>query len=308
MRELLPLLCRSSGMARHDVERIIRTAPRRYKVYEIPKRSGGKREIAQPSRELKFLQRILVQEILVNLPVHPAATAYFAGAKILSNATLHAGGAPILKMDFKDFFPSIHGVDWLRYCREKSIFSDDDAVASANLLFRKVKGEKTLKLSIGAPSSPVLSNILLFNFDSRVAAEANRRKITYSRYADDMTFSGQRIGMLKDMLEVVARAARFNDGPKLTLNKDKTNYVTTKHQRKVTGLVLSNDGSVGVGRDKRRIVRAKVHHVITGKLPAEERAELLGYLLFINDVEPEFLRRLNEYYRCDVLARVRGEG
>ena len=96
-RELLPLIA---------------TAPERYKVYKIPKRTPGEfRTIAHPARELKFVQRWLIKRVLCTLPVHSAAMAYRKDTSILDNAVQHAKHRYLLKMDIQDFFPSIKPSD-----------------------------------------------------------------------------------------------------------------------------------------------------------------------------------------------------
>ena len=116
MSMLLRLLVSETGLSEIDVLRIVRNAPIRYKTYLIPKRGDGFRSISQPARELKALQRVLLQEVLAKLPVHPSATAYREGKSIRDNALAHVGGGPIMKFDFKDFFPSIKARDWRLYC------------------------------------------------------------------------------------------------------------------------------------------------------------------------------------------------
>lgn len=296
MSKLLNLLISESGMNVDDLWRVIKTAPKRYKVFEIDKRSGGKREIAQPARELKQLQRILIEHILSPLPVHPAATAYRKGMSILDNAKPHSGSGPILKMDFSDFFPSIRSEDWLLYCAENQILSIADRQITAQLLFRQAKFERLLKLSIGAPSSPMLSNILMARFDAVIWNEAERRNIVYTRYADDLTFSGQRAGMLKDMIKEVERAIRRIDKPKLSVNAKKTTFVTAATKRSVTGIVLANDGSVGIGRERKRLLSSRVHHAIIDEMAREDLQKLAGELAFVNVVEPSFIEWLKNKY------------
>jgi RNA-directed DNA polymerase len=118
MGKLIPFLVGSTGVSEHELRGIIRNAPIRYKTYYIQKRNGGERLISQPARELKALQRVMVTEFLDRLPVHSAATAYRRGMSIVDNAVPHAINGPILKFDFKDFFPSIDAMDWKIYCKE----------------------------------------------------------------------------------------------------------------------------------------------------------------------------------------------
>ncbi|MCK1386808.1 retron St85 family RNA-directed DNA polymerase [Bradyrhizobium sp. 21] len=305
MSRVVSLIAVETGLPTDDIHRLIRSAPRRYKVFHIPKRSGGTREIAQPAREVKLLQRVLVTHVLSSLPVHDAAMAYRTGRSILTNATCHAGHGPILKMDFKDFFPSIRAEDWMVFCRNAQLFDESDAELSAQILFRKAKHEHVLKLSIGAPSSPVLSNVLLVPFDVMVAAEASKRGIKYTRYADDLTFSGQRIGMLKDMIDVVRLTTKQIRRPKLTINSEKTTFVTAKHCRVVTGVTLANDGALSLGRDRKRMLSARVHHAVLGKLNPDELLRLSGDLAFANVAEPSFIDRLSNKYGSEAIQTIR---
>ena len=94
-----------------QLNRLIRRAPHTYKVYTIPKRTGGRRVIAQPARETKYLQRWLISNIFCDLPVHESATAYKLGASIKKNAEKHARNSYLTKFDFKDFFTSIKETD-----------------------------------------------------------------------------------------------------------------------------------------------------------------------------------------------------
>lgn len=308
MTQLRSTLVAETGLSDKDLDSILRTAPRRYKVYYIAKRSGGTREIAQPARELKMLQRVIVGSVLDSLPVHAAAKAYRSGISISDNAVAHAGSGPILKMDFENFFPSIRSTDWLAYCRAGNVMTAEDAALSAQLLFRRAKGERLLKLSIGAPSSPALSNVLLFEFDTIVAAEAAKRGIQYTRYADDMTFSGQRIGMLRDMLDIVAAATRTIRRPRLRINSTKTTFITASKRRTVTGVVLSNNGATGVGHDRKRLISAKVHRALNGRLPHDEMIKLAGELSFVNVVEPTFITRLADKYGSEIITTIKRSG
>lgn len=304
MSDLLHVLSKKSGLPIDDLLKLIQTAPRRYKEFEIPKRNGGMRLIAQPARELKLIQRIFVKEYLENLPVHHCAKAYRGGMSIRDNAAPHAGTSPILKLDFKEFFPSIRSEDWEEYCVRTKILSDKDIIRSSLILFRKPKDQRILRLSIGAPSSPILSNILLMPLDEFISSEAEKRGITYTRYADDMTFSGQRIGMLKDMVEVVRSATRKIKHPQLTLNDEKTTFITTAHRRVITGVTLANDGTLSLGRDKKRLLHARVHHASVGALTGEDLKQLAGELAFVKVVEPHFLTVLCAKYGAAVIKKI----
>jgi len=105
---------------------LIRSAPYRYKVYQIPKRSGaGLRTIAQPAKEIKKLQYWVIKNIFPSFPIHQAACAYLKGKNIFQNADAHSSKPYLLKLDFKDFFPSIKGDDFLKYSKINNYYYSD---------------------------------------------------------------------------------------------------------------------------------------------------------------------------------------
>jgi RNA-directed DNA polymerase len=306
MSTLFQDLIFETGIRDLELRRIITRAPRRYKFYTILKRSGGERLIAQPAREVKLVQRALIKVLLERLPIHSAATAYRQGLSIRDNAKPHAQNGPILKLDFKEFFPSIQDRDWENYCRRTGALSDENEIyLTSRLLFCDAPGKRGLRLAIGAPSSPMLSNILMSDFDSAVKTSLETDKVTYTRYADDMTFSAPRTGFLTNVIACVGKIIRGMDSPRLKLNKEKTTYVTKKYRRSVTGLTLSNDGQITIGRDKKRRISATVHHAQLGKLAATELQILAGVLAYVNAVEPSFLDTLRKKYGADLIERVR---
>lgn len=306
MSDLLQRLVQGTGLPERDVLRIISTAPSRYKQYNIAKRSGGTRLIAHPARELKALQKVLLNEYLDKLPVHQAAMAYRRGRSIRDNALLHAENGPILKMDFKDFFPSIRVEDWYRYCDDRGIFEIPlERYQAGRILFFRAKGTSHLRLAIGAPSSPQLSNLLMCEFDTVITRIVQRDFVTYSRYADDLTFSAKRTGYLTNVKEAVRVACKEIRWPKLIVNEEKTILATTKYHRQITGLVLTNDGKVSLGRDRKRMISAAVHKALTQSLNQADRDRLVGTLAFVHAVEPEFIARLERKHGIENFAKVR---
>ena len=306
MSTVARVLSEASGLTAHDVRRIALSAPRRYKVYSIPKRTGGFRVIAQPAREVKLLQRIFVAQFLSEMPVHKCAMAYKANTSILHNAAMHRGaGRPILKMDFQDFFPSLRDSDWAHYCRHNGVaLNDEDLELSTRLLFRRVTGVRGLRLAIGAPASPHLSNMLMFEFDKLIYDFALTEQVAYSRYADDLTFSASRTGFLTGIRRKVESIIKELDSPRLVVNNNKTVLATAKYKRTVTGLVLANDGSVTIGRDRKRLIHSAVHRASTGQLDAGQIQELSGLLGFVHAAEPSFLDTLKRKYGSDVVLQI----
>ena len=303
MGELISRLSALSGLLERDVRLIMRTAPRRYKTYKIEKRNGGERLISQPAKEVKILQRLFAAEYLKDLPVHPAAMAYEKGTSIRENADRHSPNGPMLKLDFSQFFPSIRARDWAAYAEQHAILEDaDDRELAGSLLFHHAKGSSTLRLAIGAPTSPHLSNLLMYEFDRQMFDKASGEVVTYTRYADDLTFSAKRTGYLQPIEKLVRQTLRDIDFPKLKLNDQKRVFATRKYRRMVTGIILTNENRLSIGRDRKKLIRSMIHHYVEKKLPVGELPRLRGLLAFAKDVEPEFVLRMTVKYGAETLA------
>jgi RNA-directed DNA polymerase len=158
---LLLELIENFGLGRGDLERIIATAPARYSVYQIPKKHGGSRTIAHPSRETKAIQRYILEHKLFGFPVHPSAMAYAKKRNIRENALAHVASGPVLKLDFQEFFHSIKVRDWELFAKRHPSEGIDlkELALYSKVLFwgRQRKSVVPDCLSIGAPTSPALS-------------------------------------------------------------------------------------------------------------------------------------------------------
>lgn len=293
-------------LPRDELMGLIRSAPHRYKVYTIEKRTKGQfRTIAQPAREVKRLQYWVLENVLSQFEIHPAATGYRQGLSIADNAKPHTRGKFLLKLDFKDFFPSLKAHDLRVFLkRSKTQLVDADIDALCRILFWRPKGTRELRLSIGAPTSPMLSNILMIDFDRRVSASCEDHKVAYTRYADDLTFSAEDSDQLRVAEKTVLEFCRRSKSPALTVNHEKTVRVSKRDARRVTGLVLTNDQKVSLGHDEKRRIRAWVHHFVTNRLDEKEVLRLKGMLAYINSVEPQFIQRLCHKYGAETIGRL----
>lgn len=162
-----------------------------YKVYSIPKRSGGNRVIAHPSKELKVFQRALIEIFEKQLPIHQSAYAYQKKRSIKDNALVHMKNQYLVKMDFLNFFNSIdESLLKDRFVKQDINFTDEDYLLLRGLVFwspTKSNDGKVI-LSVGAPSSPILSNFVLYEFDSLISTVCDSLNVSYTRYADDLFF------------------------------------------------------------------------------------------------------------------------
>lgn len=291
------------GVAPDFVARIIRRADYSYKTYSIPKKTGGERLISQPSRELKAIQRWVVRNLISALPVHGAATAYRDGQGIVDNAGMHAKSKYSVKIDFRDFFPSLTRNDVTKILTAnlhllQLKLSNEDIEVIASIVCRRGF------LTIGAPSSPALSNALLFNFDSRVAEFCARRDLIYTRYADDITLSSSRPNRLEAALVHVREIIHKSESPKLVINEKKIHFSSRKYRRAITGLVVTPEGDLSIGRKAKRRLRHFLHQSSLGRLDKADLLSLRGYLAYVSNVEPQLIVSLVEKYGEEVIERI----
>jgi len=301
-----------SSLLSVDVDRLnkfISTSPYRYKVYEIAKRSDkGSRVIAQPSKELKQLQRLVLSKYLADLPIHESCMAYRKGKSIKDNAIVHVRSRFLLKMDFSDFFPSIVPKDLICHIKKHRgvDVSEEDEQVLARLLFYKKNRNAPLRLSVGAPTSPFISNTLMFEFDTKIAMLCKEKGVLYTRYADDISFSTNTKGLLFEFEADIRKALDECEYPDIKINNAKTVFLSRKQNMHITGLVLSNDGKISIGRKKKRYIKSLVYRYISGDIDEELKGYLAGYLSFCRSVEPEFVAMLTRKYSKKVIDSVEG--
>jgi RNA-directed DNA polymerase len=303
---LLRELVEEIALSASEIQRIILTAPARYKVYDIPKRDGiGWRTIAQPSRELKALQNYVLHKKLSKYPTHPNSMAYAQKRNIRQNAERHARSNSILKLDFQQFFPSIKVSDWEQFAKRTpnaEVDQSDIRLYSQIMFWGQQRRSVTPRcLSIGAPTSPALSNILLFDLDVALSLEAERIGIVYTRYADDITISGPNANLILDFEKTTRRTVKALRRPKLIFNEEKRGLFKKGQRRLVTGLVLTPVGGISVGRERKRLISSMLHRSSKELLDQLERSRLKGLLGFCIANEPNFLGRMREKYGDQVV-------
>jgi retron-type reverse transcriptase len=219
-----------------------------YSDFRIPKRAGGSRHIASPTPALKHLQRWIKDEITSRLEVHPACHGFVQGRSIRTNATPHVGAPLVLRLDLRDFFSSVTRQRVYRLFRRIGY-----AHAVAQLLTNLTTLDGVLPQ--GAPTSPDLANAAASTMDLRLTALCSRRDIAYTRYADDLTFSGSAVASrrTKRVIERIVRDEHFYP------NEKKARYVSSGGRQLVTGLVVNE--KVNWPRRYRRWLRQEVYYL-----------------------------------------------
>jgi RNA-directed DNA polymerase len=282
-----------------------------YVRFQVPKKSGGMRELAAPHRDLSAAQHWILFNILQQIPTHDAAHGFVPGRSTMSNAVPHVRRAVVINLDLKDFFPSI------TFPRVKGIFQElgfSPAVATILALLctesprRKVEyAGRTFHVATGpralpqgACTSPALSNLLARRLDSRLAGLATKLGFTYTRYADDLTFSGPpETTRLTGYL--LARVRHIVADEKLTVNEAKTRVQRPNSQQSVTGIVVNHRPNVR--RRTTRRLRAILHQAGKQGLEAANRDGrdnfthwLGGMIAYVQMVNPGKGRRLREAF------------
>lgn len=252
-----------------QLKNVCYTASRRYVHYTIDKRNkqGGKRNIYHPARELKYIQRIIVRDLLSRLPIHFTATAYKEKISIFHNALIHKDSDYLLKLDFTNFFPSISNEVIKRHILNNKHLVPDDLESNIDELCLFVCRNNVL--TIGAPSSPFLSNTVMYKFDQKLNRYLSRRRIKYTRYADDLFLSTTRKNILSEAHEFIRELILNEEYSFLKLNEHKTYNASRAFSRKVTGLTITPDKKISIGREKKKHIKKLLHKWTLNQLNEE---------------------------------------
>jgi hypothetical protein len=252
-----------------------------YTKHEIPKKSGKMRVISAPAAGLKRIQKSIAVVLLDPLGAHKAAFGFVAGRSIVDNAKMHVGKPVVVNADVRNCFPSVR---W-PLVRAALIRDLSDRLSPLSISFLVDLCTAEGVLPIGAPTSPAILNRVLFKTDQILSQQATLRGCSYTRYADDLTFSGgeNTVGLLG-----VARGVLGRIG--LELDPGKTNVFRRGRRQMCTGLVVND--RVNVPRRIRRRVRAAVHAFEQARPLAWDAepmspSSLRGRLEFMKMVAPE---------------------
>ncbi len=232
-----------------------------YKKVKIRKKHGGTRTLYIPDEILKKVQRRINKIILSLFPVSPYATAYVYGGGIKKNALPHLNKSQILKLDIYKFFDSVTYSDIKSKVFNSKMFSEQNRILLTNLCFTNDA------LPQGAPTSPTISNILLYDFDVAVGTWCKERKITYTRYCDDMTFSGS--FNVNETVNFVREKLKENG---FLLKKEKTLTANQSHRQSVTGVIVNSELNVPI--EYRKKLRQELYYC--KKFGIESHLEHIG--------------------------------
>lgn len=291
----------SIGVKKIYFYKVLYCNDRLYKQISIPKRSGGIRILNVPPIALKEIQRWILDNILYKVQPEPCATGFMPNKSIISNAAPHLKKKYVLKMDIKDFFPSITFYEirniFFEFGYEKSI-----ATALANICTYQNK------LPQGAPTSPYLANLVCRNMDKRIFKLCQKHQISYTRYADDITVSGSsKIFWLKNVIEEIIVQYQFS------LNNEKTVFLKPGDRKRITGIIVNE--KLSVPRSVTRNLRKEIYFLKKFGLdehlqkidfegtPEQYISHLYGVASYVKMVELNkgifFINQLNSVFHKD---------
>lgn len=262
------------GYRKNYLKRAVLFTPFFYRTFKIRKRGGSKfREISEPLPSLKEIQIWILNNILYEIRVSKYAKAYVPERSIIDNVRFHRNKTKVLSLDIKNFFPSI------KRSRVEEIYRDlGYSSFVANLLGKLCCLNDVLPQ--GAPTSPYLSNLYLLKFDNYIGVYCQQREIRYTRYADDMIFSGV-----------------FEEGPVI-------DFVSNELAK--LGLMLNMDKVKVMGQNSRQVVTGVVVNKFA-QLPKEQRAEIRQEIYYIKKFGLSDHLKQTENNRANYLKHLLGK-
>ncbi|HJD41164.1 MAG TPA: reverse transcriptase family protein [Candidatus Blautia stercoripullorum] len=269
-----------------------------YQKIQIPKRNGAWRTLYVPDSLLKYVQKQILHKVLTQLPVSYCASAYKKGCSLKENAAPHTGKSIVLKLDILDFFGNITYISVYQHAFPGELFPPPVRTLLAHLCcYRDF-------LPQGAPTSPYISNLVLFPFDRYMERWCKNQNITYTRYCDDLTFSGS-----FEPEAVIRKVSSFLLRMGFEINPKKMKICPQGQRQIITGIVVNE--KTQVPKTYRRNLRQEIYYIekfglsehlahihldLTPEKYLEHLKGKLRYVLQINPQDREFqeaLARLN---------------
>jgi retron-type reverse transcriptase len=274
-----------------------------YVSFAVAKRTGGTRVIMAPKRKLKALQRKLHDRLATKLPKSDAAHGFVKGRSTKTAAAPHVRKKLVMRIDLADFFPTI------TYARVRGLlialgYSYPVAATLATLMTEAERQPVELDGALyhvpigprycvqGAPTSPAIANAIAQRLDRRLLGLAKKLNLKYTRYADDLIFSGDDPTVAAKLLGAVRKITTAEGFP---INVAKTRIHRRSNRQVVTGVIVND--VLGLSRKDRRRLRAAIDHANQGKLDPSALATLRGRLAYLHGLNAEQAAKLRARFR-----------
>ncbi len=242
-------LAQAIAVPRNMLFELARNTAKQYQLIMLRKKNGGFRYIHSPSDDLKHAQKQILKKILSAMEVSPYATAYLRGKSLKDNAAPHTNHKHLLKMDITDFFGSITYLQVI-----SSAFPSKRYPVQVGAMLTSLCCLNN-RLPQGAPTSPMLSNIVMKNFDDSIGSWCKERGISYTRYCDDLTFSAD-----YPLYVVYAKVKQMLFCRGFEVNEAKTKFISNASCQLVTGLTVNE--KVSVPREYKRQLRQEIYYAV----------------------------------------------
>lgn len=310
MDDLADVCASIIGTNRNAVLSIAKSAPYRFKKIFIPKRNGsGTRTIWQAAIETKGIHYSLIPAYLQKLPVHKASQAFSPGASIKKNALIHAKNRYILRIDLRDFFPSITFNSFKKIVvSTKGIFHEFDPTTIDSLfILERSCFDRSGRLPIGYATSPYIANCTMFAFDHdlerALVKKYGESNISYTRYADDLIFSTNEKGLSRRIYYDVIHFINRYSGVKLTVNNEKTHFGSVAAgSAYVTGTHILKPGKIAATKSLRSDARFLLSLAKRKTLKTEDRNRLRGLLAHLRHIDPAYYTKLATDFHTEFQA------
>lgn len=287
------------GINEEYLAKMISSPDNFYRKFKIAKRNGGRRLIQSPYPSLLHCQRWILKNILDHVILHDDCHGFRAGRGIKTNAEIHIGSRSFLNVDLKDFFHQIP-ISWVLNIFKELGYADNVAYYLSALSC------KDGSLAQGAATSPALSNIALRNLDKRLSLISENFELKYTRYADDITFSGKFISR-----NFIDTTKKIIEDYGLKINEDKIKVLNGVKSSSVTGLRVSKE-KISITREMKRKIKNEVFFIenfgLTSHLNARKIINpnyiysLLGRINFWLHIEPNNMTAKNAYIKISKLT------
>ena len=275
------------GVEVNRLEEILNNVSGHYQEFWMRQRSGGYRMISAPDKDLQAIQSTIYSRILSSVTiVHPAAVGFRCGRSVVDNAAPHLGKRYVLKMDIHDFFGSIRSPRVRQTFKKIGYPENVSKVLGALCCLHR-------HLPQGAPTSPALSNIVGYEMDRKLAALAAEYGLTYTRYADDLTFSGD----VFPKEQIIPQVKRIIRDEKFEPNHKKTHFMNQSSRKIITGVSVASGVKLTIPKSKKREIRKNVYFILTKGLAEHQRRigshdpaylkRLIGMLCYWRAIEPD---------------------
>ncbi|MFW6130545.1 MAG: retron St85 family RNA-directed DNA polymerase [Atribacterota bacterium] len=256
-----------------------------YCRFTVKKKTDGYRKIDAPCKKLKKVQRWILDNVLYKPELPENVHGFVPGKSIFTNAEPHVNQDLVLGVDIKKFFPSIN---------KNRVFGLFNSLGYTRKMSSDLAEVCTFKSSLpqGSPCSPMIANLISRKLDKRLSTFCEEKDYVYTRYADDITISGD-----KDIPKYVHLIYDIIEDEGFEVNKEKTRILGRGSQQKVTGLIVND--KVSVGKKERKRLEAIVHNITQNGPLAENKEKdphfkekLIGKIEHASNAHPDFADKL----------------